>query len=72
MGFGAGSALTVVPIASMIKTGGYEATFLYFGLGQGLVVFVLGWLLRQPARHGTSAAIGARRNHVAATAVRFK
>ena len=49
MGFGAGSALTVVPIASMIKTSGYEAAFLYFGLGQGLVVFVLGWLLRQPA-----------------------
>jgi len=48
MGFGAGSALTVIPIASMIKTSGYEATFLYFGLGQGLVVFVLGWLLKQP------------------------
>jgi MFS transporter, OFA family, oxalate/formate antiporter len=47
-GFGAGSALTVVPIASMIKSSGYEATFLYFGLGQGLVVFVLGWLLAQP------------------------
>ena len=50
MGFGAGSALTVVPIASMIKTSGFEATFLYFGLGQGLVVFALGWLLRQPAQ----------------------
>ena len=50
MGFGAGSALTVVPIASMIKTSGYEAAFLYFGLGQGLIVFVLGWLLRAPAR----------------------
>jgi len=55
MGFGAGSALTVVPIASMIKTSGYEATFLYFGLGQGLVVFVLGWLLKQPAEHATQA-----------------
>jgi OFA family oxalate/formate antiporter-like MFS transporter len=50
MGFGAGSALTVVPIASMIKTSGFEATFLYFGLGQGLVVFALGWLLREPAQ----------------------
>jgi OFA family oxalate/formate antiporter-like MFS transporter len=47
-GFGAGSAATVIPIASMIKSAGYEATFLYFGLGQGLVVFVLGWLLRRP------------------------
>jgi len=48
MGFGAGSALTVVPIASMIATSGYEATFFRFGIGQGLVVFVLGWFLVQP------------------------
>jgi OFA family oxalate/formate antiporter-like MFS transporter len=49
MGFGAGSALTVIPIATMIKTRGYEATFLAFGIGQGLVVFVLGRFLKQPA-----------------------
>src|SRR5437762_8284018 len=49
MGFGAGSALTVVPIAAMIKSSGYEATFLRFGIAQGAVVFVLGWMLRQPA-----------------------
>jgi len=48
MGFGAGSALTVIPIASMIKSSGYQATFLYFGIVQGLVVFVLGWFLRKP------------------------
>ena len=48
-GFGAGSALTIIPIASMIKSRGYEATFLYFGIGQGLIVFILGWLLRQPS-----------------------
>src|SRR5215831_15766580 len=51
MGFGAGSALTIVPIASMIKGSGYEAAFLWFGIGQGLVVFVLGSLLRQPLLH---------------------
>src|SRR5215470_15033944 len=49
MGFGAGSALTIVPIASMIKSHGYQSTFLYFGLGQGLVVFLLGWALAQPS-----------------------
>jgi len=49
MGFGAGSALTVIPIATMIKTSGYQATFLHFGVAQGLVVFVLAWFLRQPA-----------------------
>jgi OFA family oxalate/formate antiporter-like MFS transporter len=48
MGFGAGSALTVIPIAAMIKAQGYEATFLKFGLMQGAVVFVLAWFLSQP------------------------
>jgi OFA family oxalate/formate antiporter-like MFS transporter len=47
-GFGAGSALTVVPISSMIDSSGYAQTFLYFGLGQGLLVIVLGWQLAQP------------------------
>ena len=47
-GFGAGSALTVIPIQSMIATGGYEAAFLYFGLGQGIVVCVISWFLRAP------------------------
>jgi len=48
MGFGAGSALTVVPISSTIKANGYEYAFLVFGIGQGLLVFLLGWFLRQP------------------------
>ncbi|HVE10805.1 MAG TPA: oxalate/formate MFS antiporter [Paraburkholderia sp.] len=47
-GFGMGSAATVVPIANMIKSSGYEATFLWFGLGQGLIVFVLGLALMAP------------------------
>lgn len=55
-GFGAGSAATVVPIANMIKSSGYEATFLWFGLGQGIVVFVLGLALSAPVAHGVSAA----------------
>ncbi len=37
-GFGAGSALTVIPIQSMIKSEGFQNTFLYFGLGQGVVI----------------------------------
>ena len=48
MGFGAGSALTVIPIATMIKTSGYETAFWKFGLIQGAVVFALGWFLRAP------------------------
>ena len=45
-GFGAGSALTVVPIANMIQESGYEAAFLWFGLGQGLIVIFFSFFLR--------------------------
>ena len=47
-GFGAGSALTVIPIASMIQSSGYQAAFLWFGLGQGIVVILVALLLRAP------------------------
>jgi OFA family oxalate/formate antiporter-like MFS transporter len=47
-GFGAGSALTIIPIQSMIKGSGFEATFFWFGLGQGVIVFLLAWFLRVP------------------------
>ena len=47
-GFGAGSALTIVPIANMIKMSGYQHTFLTFGLAQGIVVVVLGFLILVP------------------------
>jgi MFS transporter, OFA family, oxalate/formate antiporter len=47
-GFGAGSALTIIPIQGMIQSSGYEATFLWFGIGQGVVVIVLSLLLRAP------------------------
>jgi OFA family oxalate/formate antiporter-like MFS transporter len=47
-GFGAGSALTVVPIYNMILSSGYEAAFLWFGIGQGVVVVLVGLLLRAP------------------------
>src|SRR5688572_24422407 len=47
-GFGAGSALTVIPIANMIASSGYEAAFLWFGLGQGVVVVLVALMLRAP------------------------
>ncbi len=47
-GFGAGSALTVIPIANMIQSSGYEQAFLWFGLGQGIVVILVALLLRAP------------------------
>ena len=48
-GFGAGSALTVVPIANMIQSSGYESAFLWFGLGQGLIVVLVAQMMRAPA-----------------------
>jgi MFS transporter, OFA family, oxalate/formate antiporter len=47
-GFGAGSALTIIPIQNMIVSSGFEATFLWFGIGQGVIVFVLSFVLRAP------------------------
>src|SRR6266478_4958045 len=48
-GFGMGSAATIIPIAHMIKSSGYEHTFLTFGLMQGIVVVVVGSLIMAPA-----------------------
>jgi OFA family oxalate/formate antiporter-like MFS transporter len=47
-GYGAGAALTVIPIRAVIGGAGYEAAFFWFGLVQGGIVFVLAWILRAP------------------------
>jgi OFA family oxalate/formate antiporter-like MFS transporter len=49
-GFGAGSALTVIPIQNMIKGQGYEAAFLYFGIGQGVIITILALFLMAPKK----------------------
>jgi OFA family oxalate/formate antiporter-like MFS transporter len=47
-GFGAGSALTILPITAMIKSQGYEAAFFYFGIGQGVATMLLALALLDP------------------------
>ena len=47
-GFGAGAAITIGPISTMINAQGYEHAFLVFGLIQGGLVFVMAWLLKAP------------------------
>ncbi|MDU6241424.1 MAG: MFS transporter, partial [Bradyrhizobium sp.] len=47
-GFGAGSALTVAPIQAMIRDSGFQTTFLYFGLGQGIIIVILAFFLFAP------------------------
>lgn len=48
-GFGAGAAVTVIPIAKMIASSGYQDAFLVFGLGQGATVVALSFFLRKPS-----------------------
>ena len=55
-GFGAGAALTVTPIQDMIKNSGFQNTFLTFGLGQGLIICLLAFLLFSPKPGQTPAA----------------
>ena len=50
MGFGAGSALTVVPIQMVIKNYGYESAFLWFGIAQGIVVMLIALFLVSPKK----------------------
>src|SRR2546423_3540590 len=54
-GFGAGSALTIIPISAFIKSDGYPAAVFYFGIGQGLVVFLLSLLLTRAPAHAKAA-----------------
>lgn len=49
-GFGAGAALTVIPIQNMIKDSGFQAAFFNFGIGQGIIIVVLSFLLFAPKK----------------------
>src|SRR2546427_9561747 len=47
-GYGAGSAATVIPIANMIQSRGYQSTFALFGIAQGVLGVVGALLLGTP------------------------
>src|SRR6266436_2816914 len=47
-GFGAGSALTVAPIANLINSAGYQTAFIRWGLIQGVVVVGAALFLKAP------------------------
>jgi MFS transporter, OFA family, oxalate/formate antiporter len=49
-GFGAGSALTIIPIANQIRTSGFQSAFLTWGIIQGAVVLVCAFLMRAPRK----------------------
>lgn len=47
-GFGAGAAVTVIPIANMIQSSGYKNTFMTFGILQGVAIFVIALFMVKP------------------------
>ncbi|CEJ11192.1 Oxalate:formate antiporter [bacterium YEK0313] len=49
-GYGAGSAATILPIAAMIQSSGFQSTFLFFGILQGMIAFIAAWFLRAPEK----------------------
>jgi OFA family oxalate/formate antiporter-like MFS transporter len=57
-GFGAGAALTVLPLMHSLAANGYEATFFRFGLLQGIVVLLAALALKKP----TGRAAARRKN----------
>ncbi len=68
-GFGAGSALTVSPIQNMIHSSGFQDTFLYFGIGQGVIICLLAFVIagpktgQVPVVAGSSNVIQTRRQY---------
>jgi OFA family oxalate/formate antiporter-like MFS transporter len=57
-GFGAGAALTILPLMHSLSANGYEATFFRFGLLQGTVVLLAALALKKP-----SGRAGARKKN---------
>ncbi len=56
-GFGAGAALTVVPIANMVESSGYQHTFLFFGVLQGAILCLMALgMIKAPDRHDRATA----------------
>lgn len=60
-GYGAGSAATIIPIHTTIQEFGYQAAFLWFGIGQGIVICLACLAITSP-RPG-EAAPPSRRIH---------
>jgi OFA family oxalate/formate antiporter-like MFS transporter len=47
-GFGAGAALTVIPIRLLIDNAGYASAFFWFGIGQGVILLLISPIMRAP------------------------
>jgi MFS transporter, OFA family, oxalate/formate antiporter len=72
-GYGAGSALTILPIAGMIADGGFQQAFFVFGLLQGALIILASVGLRAPARGEvtySSTVLQSRRDYTLPEALR--
>ncbi len=47
-GYGAGTALTIIPIRMVLQSSGYSTTFFWFGLIQGGIILVISQFIRAP------------------------
>src|SRR5690348_9242079 len=47
-GFGAGAAITIAPIRSMIQSSGYQHTFLVFAIIYGVIIVIVSNFIRAP------------------------
>ncbi|WP_247887121.1 oxalate/formate MFS antiporter [Azospirillum sp. SYSU D00513] len=71
-GYGAGSAVTILPIANMIQSSGYQATFFWFGLIQGAIIIAAAFFLRAPRKGevtGSTKVAQSRRDYTLAEAM---
>jgi OFA family oxalate/formate antiporter-like MFS transporter len=56
-GFGAGAAVTVIPIGNMIQDSGYQHAFMFFGILQGVLILILAmFMVRPKAPRGVQVA----------------
>ena len=49
--YGLGTALTVAPIAKMMRVSGYQHTFIFWGIIQGIIVFAAAMLIVAPPKN---------------------
>jgi OFA family oxalate/formate antiporter-like MFS transporter len=59
-GFGAGAAITVVPIRLTIAAAGYQNAFFWFGIGQAAIVLLVAFILHGPD-HPLANAVATKR-----------
>src|SRR5688572_26704415 len=72
-GYGSGTIVTIIPIANMIASSGYQNAFFVFGLIQGAAILFLAWFLAAPQRGETvysTKVVQSRRDYTLGEALR--